>query len=214
MSVPLMIVIGSTITLYTCKNNKYSWNLEDVEVSELPYDWKVEATKQQGPLATWKVIKDNTAPSGKKVLSLTKTNHSSKDTFNLCWTNNISFKNGSIQVHFKAISGKEDKGGGIIWRVQDKNNYYIARFNPLENNLRFYTVQNGVRKLLNNADITLSSGWHSLKISHWDNKISIDVDGQRYINTQNSLFKKSGGIGLWTKADAVTSFSNLVSHYE
>ena len=33
---------------------------------------------------------------------------------------------------FKAIAGTIDQGGGICWRVQDNNNYYIVRMNPLE----------------------------------------------------------------------------------
>ena len=27
---------------------------------------------------------------------------------------------------FKAMKGKDDQGGGIVWRYQDANNYYIA----------------------------------------------------------------------------------------
>jgi hypothetical protein len=34
----------------------------------------------------------------------------------------------------KAVAGKEDQGGGLVWRAMDSNNYYVARYNPLEDN--------------------------------------------------------------------------------
>ena len=48
----------------------------------------------------------------------------------------------------KPISGKEDQGGGLIWRVKDKDDYYICRANPLEGNFRVYCVEEGRRRQL------------------------------------------------------------------
>ena len=110
-----------------------SWNFDDVPVVKIPVGWKVDATNRKGPLATWQVIKDTTAPSGDHVLAMTSPNHTFGGTFNICWTDTVSFLDGEIEVHFKAVKGEEDQGGGVIWRVQDKENYYIARFNPLVN---------------------------------------------------------------------------------
>jgi hypothetical protein len=56
--------------------------------------------------------------------------------FNLCWTKDIAFEDGEIEVKVRADTGKEDQGGGLIWRARDANNYYVARYNPLENNFR------------------------------------------------------------------------------
>src|SRR5688572_18601371 len=78
--------------------------------------WRVEGTNQQGPPATWQVVPDTTAPSGPNALALTKTNHDSSSTFNLCWTDQIRFREGTIEVAFKAVAGEEDQGGGPIWR--------------------------------------------------------------------------------------------------
>lgn len=51
-----------------------------------------------------------------------------------------------MSVRIKAIAGEEDQGGGIAWRLNDNNNYYITRLNPLENNLRLYKIVHGSRK--------------------------------------------------------------------
>ncbi|MBI5049118.1 MAG: hypothetical protein HZB54_09285, partial [Deltaproteobacteria bacterium] len=56
-------------------------DFEDVKAGALPLEWKIEATNQKGPFATWQVIKDMSALSGEKVLALTSTNHNSSGTF-------------------------------------------------------------------------------------------------------------------------------------
>ena len=37
-----------------------------------------------------------------------------------------------------ADEDERDQGGGSIWRAQDRDNYYIARWNRLEDNFRVY----------------------------------------------------------------------------
>jgi hypothetical protein len=176
----------------------------------VPTDWKAEGTNQEGPFATWEVIPDSTAPSSPNVLALTKINHDSSSTFNICWTDKTTFKDGEIEVKFKAVSGKEDQGGGLMWRVKDKDNYYIARMNPLEDNFRLYYVKNGSRKQLAGEKVTIPAGeWHTMKIEHRGDHITGWLDGKKYVDVKDSTFTDEGGVGLWTKADAVTSFDNF-----
>ena len=199
-----------TDTLKKVADENIFWDFENVEPGKIPEGWKVEGTNQRGPLATWKVMKDPSAPSGEKVLAMAQPNHTSGSTFNLCWTPKVSFLNGEIEVLFKANTGNEDQGGGVIWRAKDKDNYYIARFNPLEDNFRIYTVHNGNRRTLVSAKIALPAGkWHTLKIVQQDNHFEGYLNGKKLLDGENDLFPNAGGIGLWTKADAVTSFDNL-----
>ena len=192
------------------KGTQNSWDFENVSAGQLPEGWKVEGTNQKGPMATWKVIDDNSAPSGKKILALTSPNHDSGRTFNICWTDAVSFLNGEMEVRFKANTGEEDQGGGVIWRVQDKNNYYIARYNPLEDNFRIYYVKNGARKRLASVRIKLPAGvWHEMEITHYGDKIEGHLNGKKLLEMTDRTFTKPGGIGLWTKADAATSFDDL-----
>ncbi|MEN8128653.1 MAG: family 16 glycoside hydrolase [Pseudomonadota bacterium] len=191
-----------------------SWNFDGSK--ELPVGWKAEATNQQGPLATWRVIKDRTAPSAENALAMVSPNHDSGGTFNICWTKDIRFFDGAIEAYFKAVEGREDQGGGVIWRVQDKENYYIARFNPLEDNFRIYTVRDGARKTLASVRIALTAGeWHSLKIVQQGNHYKGYLNGKKILDGRDGLFTSPGGVGLWTKADAVTSFDDFsVRHFK
>jgi hypothetical protein len=53
-----------------------------------------------------------------------------------------------ISAHFKPISGREDQAAGIIFRVQDQDNYYILRANALEGNTNLYKYVGGRRSIL------------------------------------------------------------------
>ena len=187
-----------------------TWTFEGVPAGQIPKAWKAEATGVQNPLATWEVVKDPTAPSGKKVLALTKVNHHSGGTFNLCWTDRVSFLNGTLEVAFKAVSGRIDQGGGILWRARDRDNYYVARFNPLEDNFRIYYVKNAVRRMMATARVKLAAGkWHTMKIVQHGNHYACFLDDRKYLDGEDAHFTKPGGVGLWTKSDAATSFDDF-----
>src|SRR5438093_13359471 len=83
--------------------------------------------------AKWAVEKDDSEPSKPNVLK-----QSGKATFPVCFENDTNIKDGFVEVKFKPIAGKEDQAGGVIWRLQDANNYYVARANALENNVTIY----------------------------------------------------------------------------
>ncbi len=206
----LLVVILTTAGFSCAQTDQTRWDFQNVPVGQLPAGWQVDGTNQGGPLATWRVSVDKTAPGSDHVLALTKTNHTSGGTFNLCWTDSVEFTDGEIQVRFKAVTGREDQGGGIIWRVQDADNYYIARFNPLEDNFRLYKVRRGVRQTLANARISLAAGqWHTMKITQHGQKFAGYLDGKKLLAGTDGTFVKPGGIGLWTKADAVTAFDDF-----
>ncbi len=197
--------------LSAAKGHAVRWDFEDVAVGTLPAGWKVEETNPRGAHADWRVTQQEGAPSGRRALTLTDAKGHSGSTFNLCWTDEVSFQDGTIEVHFRAGTGREDQGGGLAWRVQDKDDYYVARFNPLEDNFRLYTVQGGRRRMLKTATVKLAAGaWHAMKIVQRGAHFEAYLDGTRWLEGEDTRFPKAGGVGLWTKADAATSFDDLV----
>ncbi len=186
-------------------------DFEDVPTGELPDGWKVDATGTQTALATWAVVPDATAPSKGHALALTSANHGSASTFNLCWSDEIRFQDGAIEASMKPMSGKEDEGGGLIWRVKDRDDYYVCCANPLEGNFRVYYLQNGFRHELASADAEISAGaWHRIRVEQEGEHITCSLDGKKLLETIDSTFPDEGGVGFWTKADAVTSFDDLL----
>ncbi len=182
---------------------------EQGSVEGLPADWVVEATAQQGPLATWELRPEGVAgPNGEVAIALTAANHDHPGTFNLLWSAKRQFTNGTISVMVKDLSGEEDRGGGLMWRVQDKNNYYVARYNPLEKNYRFYVVKDGERSKIASADFETEDGaWTTIKIEQNGANFVGYLNGEKLLEATDETFAGPGGIGYWTKADAATAFA-------
>jgi hypothetical protein len=163
-------------------------------------------------MGDWKVIADLFAPSQPNVLSQLAKNSGS--TFNLVLVTAANYKEVEISVKMKAIAGKEDQGGGLVWRAKDAKNYYVARYNPLEDNYRLYKVEKGGRILLKSADIKHSDGWHTLRVSMKGDIIRCFYDDTKVLEMKDATFKGPGKIGLWTKADAQSHFDDLTGSGE
>jgi hypothetical protein len=186
------------------------WHFDDVAAGGLPEGFVVDATRRVGALATWEVGVSAGAPSGSQALLLSYPNHKSYDSFNLCWHRGIGFRDGSISVRLCARSGKEDQGGGLLWRAQGPDDYYVARLNPLEGNLRLYHVLGGNRTMLASADCEAKVGqWYELRIEHHGQRIRAAVDGKVLLEVDDAALGAPGGVGVWTKADAATDFDDL-----
>jgi hypothetical protein len=184
---------------------------DDVKAGALPKGWQAGATSPTGEPATWAVAADVKAPSPPNVLSVTREKAGALKVFNLAWTKETAFKDGTVSVRVRANAGEIDQGGGPVWRVRDANNYYIARYNPLEKNFRLYVVKDGVRKQLADAkDIDIPAGtWFAIKAVQKGDRIECCLDGKRLLEATDATLPEAGGVGVWTKADAATSFDDL-----
>jgi hypothetical protein len=178
-------------------------NFENAEVNKLSNGFTQNATGRPQMFA-WKILNDN----GNKVVAQSAKN--AGDYYNLLILDKPGYDNFSMTVRIKALSGEEDQGGGLVWRYVDNNNYYIARCNPLENNLRLYRVVNGNRKQLKSIDCSVNTGeWFKMSITMNGNKITCSLNDQSMIEATDDTFPNAGKVGFWTKADAVTYFDDL-----
>src|SRR5206468_6430333 len=178
-------------------------NFDDMRVGAVPSGWT--ATQTGSGTAKWSVEKDNSAPSKPNVLK-----QSGQATFPVCFKNDTNIKDGFVEVKFKPIAGKEDQAGGVMWRLQDANNYYIARANTLENNVTIYHTIKGKRIEKKRANMGVASGrWHTLRMDFKDNHFTVAFDGRKAIEWDDDTFKNAGKVGVWTKADSVTAFDDF-----
>jgi len=185
------------------------WSFEEDKAGSVPTGWKVAETRGKGVPATWQVVEDDSAPDGTQAVAITA-NENRGSTYNLMIAQATSYRDLVIRVKVKAVTGKQDQGGGPIWRAKDADNYYIARWNPLEDNFRVYYVKDGRRIQLGSADVKADpKAWHDILIVHRGNRIAASLDGERLIELEDTTFGEAGKVGLWTKADAATEFDNL-----
>ena len=186
-------------------------NFDDMKAGAPPPAWA--ATQTGSGAAKWAVEKDDSAPSKPNVLK-----QSGQATFPVCFKNDTSLKDGFVEVKFKPVSGKEDQAGGVIWRVKDANNYYIARANALEGNVVIYKTVNGKRTPLDiigrkggyGVKEPVASGqWHTLRVEFAGDRFKLTFDGKHLFDVEDKTFTEAGKVGVWTKADSVTLFDDF-----
>ena len=134
--------------------------------------------------------------------------HGGKEgAFNLLLSSAIHGPDVDITTRIHAEDGAIDQGGGLVWRAQDAHNYYLARWNPLEDNLRLYTVRDGARRLLVSLDTPLDrDAWHEMRAVMQGSAVMVAVDKRFVLSFVDTTFLRAGAIGLWSKADASTTF--------
>ncbi|MEW6360269.1 MAG: family 16 glycoside hydrolase [Planctomycetota bacterium] len=184
------------------------WTFDDLPPGTMPPGFAPAETNGRGKVGLWQTVTDTTAPSPPNAFGLVKTENRG-ETFNLAIVEGATYDDLDLSVRFKAVQGKEDQGGGPIWRCKDANNYYIVRANPLEGNFRIYKVVAGWREQLASANAKMPSGqWREIRIVMLGDQIAAWLDGKALLQVRDAEFQR-GKIGLWTKADAVTYFDNL-----
>ena len=176
---------------------------DNTRAGALPDGWKSGVTGQGSPV--WTVNADSSAPSRPNVLT-----QQGRGTFPWAVKEGVAIADGSVEVKFKAISGKEDQAGGLMWRWKDGNNYYVARANALENNVSLYYTANGRRNTIKyvKAPVPLNT-WHTLRVDFAGDTIRVSLNGKTYIEEKDSHIIGTGAVGLWTKADSVTAFDDF-----
>lgn len=187
------------------------FDFEKFAVNQVPDGWSQYFT---GAGSTdWKITTD----AGNKVLAQLYSENPGNH-FNIIVNDNIIAKDMILTVRAKGVAGKKDQGGGFVWRFIDKENYYIVRANPLEDNVVLYKVQNGSRNSLPligkgetyGVDVeTIANKWHTLKLIVKGDLCTVFLDGKELFKVQDTTFPDAGKIGLWTKADAVTYFDDF-----
>jgi len=162
----------------------------------------------RGAEGKWNVIADPTAKAGRAIeqQSTDRTDY----RFPLAIHESFSAKNLIMQVRFKPVAGKIDQAGGIVVRLADPDNYYVARANALEHNIRFYRVVAGRRQQLGTSNIRVTPNeWHVLTLRAEGDRFRVSHDGAVLFEVKDDTFRDAGGVALWTKADSVTRFDQV-----
>jgi hypothetical protein len=153
----------------------------------------------------WSVVADG------KNRVLAQTARSDDSVFNLALIDDANYADVDLSVRLKAIAGKVDQGGGVVWRAKDAKNYYVCRFNPLEDSFRVYKVVGGKRTQLETTKVPGDNDWRTLRITMRGDHIECFLDGKLHLKTDDKTFRRPGSIGLWAKADANSYFDDLTA---
>lgn len=126
-------------------------------------------------------------------------------------TSVADFRGGTISVRFKPLAGAEDRAAGIAFGLGATGDYVLVRANALENNLGLFRVVDGSRSSIAWAEKTPTSTqhWHTLSLTLTGTDLTVGLDGTTYLHQALSA-PIAGRVGLWSKADSVVLFDELI----
>jgi len=185
-----------------------TWTFETDAIDASPAGFAVART-DGGRIGRWVVRASPGAPSGEKVLAQLDDDRTD-GRFALAIANEPKLRDVRASVGCKPISGRVDQACGLVFRYRGADNYYVARANALEGNVRLYFVKGGQRKQIATWSGTVKSGaWSTLTAEARGDHLVVSWNAKPVIDTHDTTFDGAGQVGLWTKADSVTEFDDL-----
>jgi hypothetical protein len=180
-----------------------TFNFDSDTAGALPSGWQQGVTG--GGASVWLVQPDDSAPSKPNVLR-----QSGVGSFPWLVRRGTSIADGFVEVRFKALEGREDQAGGVVWRWKDGDTYYVARANALENNVSLYYTEKGRRNTLKYVDAPVPPKvWHTLRVEFAGKRVRVALNAKTYIDLEDAHIAGPGAVGMWTKADSVTAFDDF-----
>jgi hypothetical protein len=203
---PLSLLIGATAAPGFAQTMTY--NFETDAVDKPPAGFTSYASGDE-PAGKWLVKEMPGATSGKRVVQQTDADPTDA-RYPILIADKGEFADVDVSVRAKSLSGKVDQGMGLVFRFSDARSYYIVRANALEDNFRLYRMVNGKRLQFESANVKVASNqWHTLRVVAKGDHIVCYLDGKPLIDSHDKTYTK-GKVGLWTKADSVIAFDDLV----
>jgi len=204
-----LAALGIAAEVAAEEKSSVTFNFDADKPGEPPKGFEFARTGQ-GAEGKWVVRADKDSPNNQ--LLAQESADSTDYRFPLAVVKGGSYKDVSLSVRAKPVSGEVDQGFGIVWRYKDANNYYITRCNADEDNCTIYHTVAGSRRSFQNKSIKVAKNtWHTLKVDAVGNHFVVWFDGQKVLDATDDTFKDAGRVGLWTKADSVIYFDNLTA---
>ncbi len=199
-------------------------DLHQYHYGAVPEEFDYDATGSNGPVLSagrpfWRVYLDRFAPSPELVLIQAAT-LAEPDHYPIALLRDTQAKDVTLSVYVKPMGGTLDQSQGLIWRVQDKDNYYAVLANVLDSQLHLLKMVDGQPQEIASAPIQIAVqfeqdaptptwGWYTLKIETEGSRITVWFDGEKTLEATDRTFMRSGKLGFITHADSVALFDDL-----
>jgi 3-keto-disaccharide hydrolase len=190
----------------------------------VPEEFDYDATGSNGPVLSagrpfWRVYLDRFAPSPGLVLIQAAT-LAQPDHYPIALLRDVQAKDVTLSAYLKPMGGTMDQSQGLIWRVQDKDNYYAVLANVLDSELHLLKMVDGQPQEIASAPIQIAVqfeqdapsptwGWSTLKVETEGSRITVWFDGQKKLETTDRTVLRAGRVGLVTHADSIALFDDL-----
>jgi hypothetical protein len=157
----------------------------------------------------WQAVADPEGPDGWTLAELG--GDPSDLRFPLCIAEQAIARDFDGTLRFKPISGTRARVGGLMFRAQSANDYYVVRANALDNSVRLYRMTGGKRSQLAGKEAPLDlDKWHSLRVIAAGDHFAVALDGKPLFDATDRSLPQPGAVGVWSQADSVTRYGSLL----
>jgi hypothetical protein len=176
------------------------WGFEDLPAGRPPAGF-LFASSPKDPGGQWTVVRDGT----NGVLGQLRQGQSGVQ---LAVVEGPSFADLELSVRVRLLEGA--RSAGVVWRYRDAENYYLARLDLREQDVRIYRVVAGQRTRLEEEDgLELQAGsWNVLKVEHRGTRMRLLINGVPVADARDRTGQEAGAVGLWT-SDSTAWFDDL-----
>lgn len=200
-----------------------NFDFSEAGQGRMPPGWKPVLVGQGKP-GDWRLVFDDVPPlikpntpqaenvTRREVVAQVSTDPSD-ERFPLLVYEGDRYADFTARVRVKVVSGFAEQMAGLVFRMVDEKNFYVVRASG-SGNVRFYKFVNGQRGAPIGNDVPVRRGeWHDLVISCKGNQIDVQFDGKTAIPTLTDNSHLAGRVGLFTKSDSISYFSDLRMEY-
>jgi hypothetical protein len=211
MTALVLIALVSSASMTSGETRKVDFSGDTV--GQRPQGFDFGHTGKVGASGKWVIQADG----DNKVLAQTDAD-STRSRFPVAVLTDIMTVDVDLTVRFKPISGRVDQAGGLVWRYQDEDNYYIVRANALEDNVVLYKVERGRRtdlplkgegRTYGKTSEVPAGDWSRLRVVVNGSRFEVYLNDAQLFEVEDTTFTQAGKVGVWTKADSVTQFDDL-----
>lgn len=189
-----------------------------------PDEFEFDATGPNGPVLSagqpmWRTYVDLNAPSPEFVL-LQASGLAERTHYPLAIVKDVSAADVTFGGYVKILGGSMDQSAGLLWRFQDKDNYYAVLANAIDHQLHLIAMKRGQPIEIATAPVPFEAefelsqpspthGWYNIGVVTLGRRIAVWFGDQKMIDVGDATFTRSGGVGVLTHADAVAVFDDL-----
>jgi hypothetical protein len=177
-----------------------AWSFEDFPPGRPPAGF-LFASSPKDQSGQWTVVRDGT----NTVLGQLRHGPSG---IQLAVVEGPSFADLVLSVRVRLLEGA--RSAGVVWHYRDADNYYLARLDLQEQDVRIYRVVAGQRtRLEEEDDLELEAGaWHLIKVEHRGTRMRLLINGVPVGDARDRTGQEAGAVGLWT-SDSSAWFDDL-----
>lgn len=214
----LSLVAAALISFNLFGTGGFNMNFDNLQTGTFPPFWTATATRPYDQ-PHWEVQRDMSAPSRPNVFA--QASGVPRDVqFPMAVFDKVVTRDGDLSVKFKFIqTDRRIKSVGLVWRLQDPQNYYLLRFSAYEHEIALFHVQDGQMhaipliiggpgKLAVPHDLRVGE-WYVARVVFHGPFIQVFFGNRQLLDAEDHSLDKPGKTGIWTQGPTVAAFDDF-----